>query len=34
VWDALEVEHSPALEFLFPGNRAAEPLLYAGEERT
>jgi NADH-quinone oxidoreductase subunit G len=33
VWDAIEVEHSPALEFLFPGNRSAEPLLYAGEER-
>ncbi len=32
VWDAVEVEHSPALEFLFPHERA-EPLLYAGEER-
>jgi NADH-quinone oxidoreductase subunit G len=34
VWDAAEVEHSPALEFLFPRERSAEPLLYAGEERT
>jgi NADH-quinone oxidoreductase subunit G len=34
VWDAVEVEHSPALEFLFPRERSAEPLLYAGEERT
>ena len=33
VWDAVEVEHSPALEFLFGGNRSTEPLLYAGEER-
>jgi NADH-quinone oxidoreductase subunit G len=34
VWDAVEVEHSPALEFLFPRERTGEPLLYAGEERT
>ena len=34
VWDAVEVEHSPALEFLFGRERSAEPLLYAGEERT
>jgi NADH-quinone oxidoreductase subunit G len=33
VWDAPEVEFSPALEFLFPRTEPVSPLLYAGEER-
>jgi len=34
VWDAPEVEFSPALEFLFPRREPVSPLSYAGEERT
>jgi NADH-quinone oxidoreductase subunit G len=34
VWDAAEVEHSPALEFLFPRRNAVLPLSYSGAERT
>jgi NADH-quinone oxidoreductase subunit G len=34
VWDAPEVEFSPALEFLFPRRELVAPLSYAGEERT
>jgi NADH-quinone oxidoreductase subunit G len=34
VWDAPEVEYSPALEFLFPRPQAALPLSYSGGERT
>jgi NADH-quinone oxidoreductase subunit G len=35
VWDATEVEFSPALEFLFPRTaKAVSPLLYSGAERT
>ncbi|MBA3809103.1 MAG: molybdopterin-dependent oxidoreductase, partial [Solirubrobacterales bacterium] len=33
VWDAPEVEFSPALRFLFPREQPAVPLSYAGEER-
>jgi NADH-quinone oxidoreductase subunit G len=33
VWDAIEVEHSPALEFLFPRERAVLPLSYSGGKR-
>jgi hypothetical protein len=33
VWDAPEVEYSPALEFLFPRERAVLPLSYSGGER-
>ncbi|HUB74221.1 MAG TPA: NADH-quinone oxidoreductase subunit NuoG [Solirubrobacteraceae bacterium] len=32
VWDSVEVEHSPALEFLFPRERAALGLSYVGGE--
>jgi NADH-quinone oxidoreductase subunit G len=34
VWDAPEVEFSPALEFLFPGKKAVLPLSYSGAEQT
>ncbi len=35
VWDATEVEYSPALEFLFPrAAKAVLPLSYSGAERT
>jgi NADH-quinone oxidoreductase subunit G len=34
VWDAPEVEYSPALEFLFPREKAVLPLSYSGGERT
>jgi NADH-quinone oxidoreductase subunit G len=34
VWDAVEVEHSPALAFLFPREHAVLPLSYSGGERT
>jgi NADH-quinone oxidoreductase subunit G len=34
VWDAPEVEFSPALEFLFPRKKAVLPLSYSGAERT
>ncbi len=34
VWDAPEVEFSPALEFLFPRAKAVLPLSYSGGERT
>jgi NADH-quinone oxidoreductase subunit G len=34
VWDAPEVEFSPALAFLSPRAEPAPPLSYAGEERT
>ncbi|HYB23645.1 MAG TPA: molybdopterin-dependent oxidoreductase, partial [Solirubrobacteraceae bacterium] len=34
IWDAPEVELSPALEFLFPRERALLPLTYVGGERT
>jgi NADH-quinone oxidoreductase subunit G len=33
VWDAAEVEYSPALEFLFPREKAVLPLSYSGGER-
>jgi NADH-quinone oxidoreductase subunit G len=33
VWDAIEVEHSPALEFLFPHRNPVLPLSYSGAER-
>jgi NADH-quinone oxidoreductase subunit G len=33
VWDAPEVEFSPALRFLFPRAEPVSPLSYAGEER-
>jgi NADH-quinone oxidoreductase subunit G len=33
VWDAPEVEHSPALEFLFPREKAVSPSSYSGGER-
>jgi NADH-quinone oxidoreductase subunit G len=33
VWDAPEVEFSPALEFLFPRSEPVAPLSFAGEER-
>ncbi len=33
VWDAQEVEFSPALEFLFPREKAVLPLSYSGGER-
>jgi NADH-quinone oxidoreductase subunit G len=33
VWDAPEVEFSPALQFLFPRAAPVSPLSYAGEER-
>jgi NADH-quinone oxidoreductase subunit G len=34
VWDAPEVEYSPALEFLFPRAKTVLPLSYSGAERT
>jgi NADH-quinone oxidoreductase subunit G len=34
VWDATEVEYSPALEFLFPRAKTVLPLSYSGAERT
>jgi NADH-quinone oxidoreductase subunit G len=34
VWDAQEVEFSPALEFLFPHPKTVLPLSYSGAERT
>jgi NADH-quinone oxidoreductase subunit G len=34
VWDAPEVEFSPALQFLFPRKKPVAPLSYAGEKRT
>jgi NADH-quinone oxidoreductase subunit G len=34
VWDAQEVEFSPALEFLFPREKAVLPLSYSGGERS
>jgi hypothetical protein len=34
VWDAQEVEFSPALEFLFPHEKSVLPLSYSGGERT
>ncbi len=34
VWDAPEVEFSPALEFLFPRAKAVLPLSYSGAEQT
>jgi NADH-quinone oxidoreductase subunit G len=34
VWDAPEVEFSPALEFLFPRTKAVLPLTYSGAEKT
>ena len=34
VWDATEVEYSPALEFLFPRTSAVLPLSYSGGEKT
>jgi NADH-quinone oxidoreductase subunit G len=34
VWDAPEVEFSPALEFLFPHAKAVSPLSYSGADRT
>jgi NADH-quinone oxidoreductase subunit G len=34
VWDALEVEFSPALEFLFPRRDAVLPLSYSGGAKT
>jgi hypothetical protein len=33
LWDAPEVEYSPALEFLFPRPQAVLPLSYSGGER-
>ncbi|HTD08856.1 MAG TPA: molybdopterin-dependent oxidoreductase, partial [Solirubrobacteraceae bacterium] len=33
VWDAQEVEFSPALEFLFPREKTVLPLTYSGGER-
>jgi NADH-quinone oxidoreductase subunit G len=33
VWDAPEIEYSPALEFLFPRKKAVLPLSYSGGER-
>jgi NADH-quinone oxidoreductase subunit G len=33
VWDAQEVEFSPALQFLFPREKAVLPLSYSGGER-
>jgi len=33
VWDAAEVEFSPALEFLFPRRNPVEPLSYSAGER-
>jgi NADH-quinone oxidoreductase subunit G len=33
VWDATEVEHSPALDFLFPRENVVLPLSYSGGER-
>jgi NADH-quinone oxidoreductase subunit G len=33
VWDAVEVEHSPALQFLFPRENVVLPLSYSGGER-
>ncbi|HSZ14774.1 MAG TPA: NADH-quinone oxidoreductase subunit NuoG [Solirubrobacteraceae bacterium] len=33
VWDAPEVEHSPALEFLFPRAKPVLPLSYSGGEK-
>jgi NADH-quinone oxidoreductase subunit G len=33
VWDAAEVEHSPALDFLFPRENVVLPLSYSGGER-
>jgi NADH-quinone oxidoreductase subunit G len=34
VWDAPEVEYSPALEFLFPRTKAVLQLSYSGGEKT
>jgi hypothetical protein len=34
VWDAPEVEFSPALEFLFPRAKPVLPLSYSGAEQT
>jgi NADH-quinone oxidoreductase subunit G len=34
IWDAPEVEFSPALEFLFPRKHVVLPLSYSGAERT
>jgi NADH-quinone oxidoreductase subunit G len=34
VWDAAEVEHSPALEFLFAPAKPVLPLSYSGEKRS
>ncbi len=34
VWDAQEVEFSPALQFLFPREKTVLPLSYSGGERT
>jgi NADH-quinone oxidoreductase subunit G len=34
VWDAPEVEFSPALEFLLPRAKSVSPLSYSGAERT
>ena len=34
VWDAPEVEFSPALEFLFPRAKAVLPLTYSGAQQT
>jgi hypothetical protein len=33
VWDAQEVEFSPALQFLFPREKTVLPLSYSGGER-
>jgi NADH-quinone oxidoreductase subunit G len=33
VWDAVEVEHAPALAFLFPREKAVLPLSYSGDKR-